>query len=60
MANCTICHEPIMPSAKARADKYGQFTSPFTTHAFCAVSKRSHEAHQTMTLHRSNPSLHRI
>lgn len=59
MANCTICHEPIvlMPSAK-----YGQFTSPFTTHAFCAVSKRSHEAHQTMALHRSNsnPSLHRI
>jgi hypothetical protein len=53
-AKCTICHKPIVlsPSAKERARKFGgtasHYTSLFTTHADCAIKKRSGEAHDLM------------
>jgi hypothetical protein len=45
--NCTICNKPILliPSAEERARKYGgkrqDYINLFTTHAVCAVKKRS-------------------
>lgn len=47
MAKCTICNKEIIlsPSAEERAKKYGgkasDYTKLFTTHATCAVNKRS-------------------
>lgn len=54
--NCTICGKRIilMPSAKARADKYGgspkDYIRLFTSHAECAINKR--EAETIALMHR--------
>lgn len=54
MANCTICGKKIVlvPSAAERAKKYGgepsDYTNMFTTHADCAVNKRSQESTDLM------------
>lgn len=47
--NCTICGKKIIlvPSAKERADKYGNtpehYTAMFTEHAECLIRKREKE-----------------
>jgi len=51
---CAICNKPIVltPSAKARALHFGgvptDYTRLFTTHAACAIEKRSAEARELM------------
>ena len=46
--NCTICGQPVVliPSARARARKYGDqpakyYTSLFREHADCVINKRN-------------------
>ena len=46
--NCTICGKPValIPSARARARKYGDhparyYTSLFREHTDCAINKRN-------------------
>lgn len=54
MANCTICHKPVVlvPSATERAAKFGgrpsDYTRLFTTHADCTVRQRSEQAVEAM------------
>jgi len=46
---CSICGKPIVlvPSAKERAERFGgkpsDYIKTFTTHADCAIQKRSQE-----------------
>jgi hypothetical protein len=58
MNNCTICGKPIIlsPSASERAAKdvtgksSAYYTSLFTTHADCAIAKRSVESVDLMRI----------
>lgn len=54
MAKCNICNKPIVlfPSAADRAKKYGgtaaEYNAMFTTHAECAVAKRTADTYDLM------------
>jgi hypothetical protein len=54
MRNCEICKKPIVlvPSARERASHCGgsskDYEDLFTTHASCAIDKRTHESIELM------------
>lgn len=54
MRNCEICRKPIVlvPSARERASQWGgsakDYENLFTTHAACAIDKRTHESIELM------------
>lgn len=54
MNKCTICGKPIVlvPSAQERARRYGGtpqfYTSLFTTHSDCAITKRAADTAELM------------